>query len=184
VDLTLCDLVADHRAATPTMAAEMAVPVWEELRADLDDIARRLVREIQLCLSLARQDVDQATITLTNCLQGRLARERRTLADIRQLLERKHPRAQLVAMRGELRDWKGRADSAMRRRLDLAGRGLSEAGGRLQALSPLSVLERGYALATTGEHVLTDASDVKVGQDIDVQLARGRLAARVTGVKK
>ncbi len=179
VDLTLCDLVADHRAATPTMAAEMAVPVWEELQADLQEVSRRLLREMRMCLRLARQEADQLLDGVLARMQARLEKERRTLAELGHALERQHPRARLLTIRGELRDLHGRADAAMRRRLDLAGRGLSEAGGRLQALSPLSVLERGYALATAGGHVLTDASRVEVGDDIDVQLARGKLSCKV-----
>jgi exodeoxyribonuclease VII large subunit len=61
----------------------------------------------------------------------------------------------------------------MRRRLDGGGGQLGELAGRLSALSPLRVLERGYALATTEGRVVKDAAKVCAGDRVDVRLARG-----------
>lgn len=204
VDVTLTDLVADRRAATPSMAGEMAVPVLADLSALLEKEQRRLSREIELCLRGARQDVDRLVSIGHSRLELAIHRGRRALADCRTRLEARHPRAQLVARgadladlearahrcarravvegRAELADLRSRAHSRGRSALDRRAKEFGQLAGRLDALSPLSVLERGYALAVAGDAVLTDAQTVSVGDDITVKLARGSLDCRVEAV--
>jgi exodeoxyribonuclease VII large subunit len=158
VDLTLCDLVADRRASTPTMAAEMAVPVREDLALALRKEERRLRREIELVMRGARQDLDQ--------LQQRLAAA--------------HPVQRIERARNALAMLEQRLNAAGARRLQRERMTLGQLGARLDAMSPLRVLERGYAVATRGEHVLTDAAEVAPGDEVAVRLAKGRFRARVT----
>lgn len=158
VDLTLCDLVADRRASTPTMAAEMAVPVREELALALRKEERRLRREIELVMRGARQDLDQ--------LQQRLAAA--------------HPVQRIERARTALAMLEQRLAAAGARRLQRERMTLGQLGARLDAMSPLRVLERGYAVATRGEHVLTDAAAVSPGDEVAVRLAKGRFRAKVT----
>ncbi|MCA9677294.1 MAG: exodeoxyribonuclease VII large subunit, partial [Myxococcales bacterium] len=80
VDLSLCDLVADRRASTPTMAAEMAVPVLADLEAALRKEERRLGREVTLRLRGARQDVDHLDGRGRAGLERVIARARTQLA--------------------------------------------------------------------------------------------------------
>jgi exodeoxyribonuclease VII large subunit len=158
IDLTLCDLVADRRASTPTMAAEMAVPVRDELVAALRKEERRLARELALVFRGAAQELDQLERRLASAHPAqRIARAREALAG----LERRLAEA-----------------SARRRQRDHAA--LAQLAARLDAMSPLRVLERGYAVATRGEHVLTDAAEVASGDEVAVRLARGSFRARVT----
>jgi exodeoxyribonuclease VII large subunit len=119
-------------------------------------------------------------------------------------LESQHPRAQLWAHRGAVRELEGRlrtlADRrvdgagreltalenrlqpAMRRRLDRAGRELASLAAGLRTMSPLQVLERGYALAVGPRGVVTASDQVAVGEAVTISLARGALACRVEGV--
>ncbi len=183
IDTTLTDLAADQRAATPTMAGEMAVPVLADLKAALAGEERRLAREARLQIASARQELDRLSQTAGHRLHVDMARRREALGKLARRLGDNHPRAQLVALRGRVRDLEGRASRAVRARLHRDHRAFADVAGRLEALSPLRVLERGYALATDGERVLVDAADTAAGERIDVRLARGELACRVEEVK-
>ncbi len=205
VDVTLCDLVADRRASTPTAAGELVVPVRSELVAKLVEQERRLRRELELSLRDARQALD-------NLLEGSkaamLARVSQRGAELRRLevrLAAGHPRAQvgrglaelhrlesrlrrrdpsprLGSARAELDRQRASLATALRHGLDRRRAALGQAAGRLDALSPLKVLERGYAVTTRAGHVITDAAQLTVGDPIEVRFARGRTHARVESI--
>jgi exodeoxyribonuclease VII large subunit len=158
VDLSLCDLVADRRASTPTMAAEMAVPVRTDLATALRKEERRLGREMEMVVRGARQELDQ----------------------LGQRLAAAHPVQRIERARTALVMLEQRMNAAGARRLQRERMVLGQLGARLDAMSPLRVLERGYAVATRGEHVLTDAAEVAPGDEVAVRLAKGRFRARVT----
>ena len=155
VDVTIADLVADARASTPSNAAEIAVPVRAELDAYLADLGGRLERAARRDLEGRRQ--------LSVQLSRRLIDPRRHL--------------QIQAQRGDelaARLRRAAEHGLQRRRADLA-----RSTGRLDALSPLGVLSRGYAIASAGGRILTDASRVSAGQGIQVRLHRGTLECTV-----
>ncbi len=179
VDVSLTDLAADVRAATPTMAGEMAVPVRADLAAALAKEARRLDREMALVLRDARRGVQQLADAMESRARQPIARGHAALGELARRLERLHPRAQITAHRAALGELEARAGAAARRALDGRGRALATLSGRLQAMSPLQVLERGYAVATAGGHVVTDAAGVAPGDAVEVRLARGMLDCRV-----
>ena len=183
VDISLCDLAADRRAATPTAAGELAVPVLDELAQLLDKEQRRLTREMMFRLQNARQELDQLTGASERILTTRLGRGRRALGDLHARLQTHHPRARLVAHRSELRALHGQLEALMSRRLRDAGQAFASLTARLESLSPLRVLQRGYALATSEQHVLTDATQVAPGDPVTVRLARGQLDCRVDAVR-
>ena len=186
IDLSLTDLAADRRAATPTMAGEMAVPVLADLAKRLTVEERRLRRELDHRLRVARQELDHLEARGRHRLQGGLDGRRRRLAEGRQALEALHPRARLVAHRARLDELSARASSAIRRRVHDGARRFGALGGRLDALSPLRVLERGYAIALGGEagdHVVYDAREVAPGSALTVRLHRGALGCRVESVE-
>jgi exodeoxyribonuclease VII large subunit len=182
IDLSLTDLVADQRAATPTMAGEMAVPVLADLAEGLVAAERRLLREMEVRMRGARQDLDHLAGQARAHMAVLTSSRRRSLAEAQRALEARHPQARLVAMRAELRDLLARSQSAMRRRLEMGARGYAEVAGRLHALSPLKVLQRGYAIAVSEERVLCDAAAVEVGASVKLKLARGALDCRVERV--
>jgi len=148
VDITIADLVADARAATPSVAAEMAVP-------DAADLRRHLARDWRRLLLAVRAVLERRTQTL--------ARER----DALQMLA---PSARLAVQRARL----GAAIHALLRVGAVpAERGrarLAELAGRLDSLSPLAVLDRGYALVRR-------ARDGAIPRTAD-QLERGDIADR------
>jgi exodeoxyribonuclease VII large subunit len=162
VDVTLADLAADVRAATPTAAAELVVPERTVLARQLGELESRLRRGIQ-----ARVDG----------LRARLGRGEKRLAGL-------EPSARLAADRGKLGELEARLEAAARAGVERRRRGFAAAAARLDAMSPLRVLERGYAIARTPEGaVVTDAEQVAPGDALELRLARGALDVRVEGKK-
>lgn len=179
IDISLADLAADARAATPTAAGEMAVPVLADLARLLDREEGRLHREMQRKVENARQELDQLTERAAQRMKGRVSQHRRSLDELRARLESRHPRAQLVAARSDLEGLHGRLDAIMQRRLDRAKHQFSSMAGKLESLSPLRVLDRGYSIATSGSRVITAADQVEIGDALQLRLARGTLDCRV-----
>ncbi len=157
VDLSLADLAADARASTPTAAAELCVPDRVVLADALRKERRRIDRELRHILDRASQDLDRLELRLTGA----------------------HPGARLAHRRGELDALVVRASAGLRRRLHARRAELATLAGKLAALSPLAVLERGYAVVLRDGHVVRDAVEVAGGDGLRVRLARGELAVRV-----
>ena len=157
-DFTLTDFAADLRAPTPTGAAEQAVPHQDELRRVLSGLETRLNRAVLASLTARRADLLR--------LEGRLAR--------------RAPLQRVFSQMQQLDELERRAADALRHRLALQAARLRGLAARLEALNPLAVLRRGYALITNerGE-VVRRAADVAAGETVRVQLAEGKLCARV-----
>jgi exodeoxyribonuclease VII large subunit len=204
VDFSLTDLAADVRAATPSEAAELVVPETRARAAVLARSHNALLRAARARLLRWRGEIDRARARLSDPrfviaerqqelddLHARLRQHAtRTLAQRRaqtELLTRRlygrHPRAVLANARVELGPLKVRLENAMRRRLSRDAAALSDGAVRLDGLSPLTILGRGYAIATRADgRALRSAEDVAVGDEIAIRLGRGKLASRVLGV--
>ncbi len=201
VDITLSDLAADVRAATPTAAGEMAVPEWAVLDEVLRKLEARLAREAgymiggmrrgleKLEARLAdprrrierdRQRVDDFTARAATALRTQLDERRRALATLEVRRASAHPRARIREAGVRLAGLETRAGKAILHTLQARRRQLENAAASLDAMSPLRVLERGYAVARTPEgHVVTDAASVADGDDLEVRVARGTIDVRV-----
>ena len=157
-DTTISDLVADHRAPTPSAAIEHIVPDQVELLAQLDGYDAWLRRIIN--------DRFDAQKTRLQDLETRLSPTRRkdAIYQLHQTVD-----ALDLACR-----------SAIGRKLADGERDLHTLAQRLNALSPLATLQRGYSISrkTDGE-VLTSAEQVSIGDRVEIQLVDGHLACRV-----
>jgi exodeoxyribonuclease VII large subunit len=157
-DVTIADLVADRRALTPSEAAELAAPDRKDL---LESLARQHRR-------------------LNDLLQHRFRFLRHRMGD---LASRRCFRAPLDALRDRERrldELRQRMDRAVRAKLARAEHQLQHAAARLQALSPLNVLARGYSLTRSAEgHVIASADQARPGEAIEILLADGMLTATV-----
>ena len=205
VDITLCDLAADRRASTPTAAGELVVPVRAELIGKLTEQERRLRRELDLCIRDARQALDNLAEGARSSVQARIGQRAADLRRLEVRLAAGHPRAQVGRGQAELhklearlrrRDPGPRIEAgrtalarhqaamgvALRRALDRRKAGFGQLAGRLDALSPLKVLERGYAVATHAGHVVSDTATLAPGDVVELRFARGRARARVETV--
>ncbi|HEX3774136.1 MAG TPA: exodeoxyribonuclease VII large subunit, partial [Polyangiaceae bacterium] len=204
VDFSLTDLAADVRAATPSQAAELVVPETRARRATLNRTENALLRAFSARLLRYRSEVDRARSRLSDPrftiaerqqeldeLSLRLRKQlERTLASRRaqnELLTRRlyarHPRAVLANARVELGPLGVRLESAMRRRLSRHAASLSDAAVRLDGLSPLTILGRGYAIATRADgRAVRSAHEVAPGDELTLRLSRGKLTSRVERV--
>lgn len=157
-DTTIADFVADLRAPTPSAAAEMAVP---EKAAVMDRIAE--------LVDAMSQDLRDALESLGRRLQYAAAHP--FLKDPRRLWEQRVQRVDDLSMR---------LPEALRRRLETLGLRLGAAAGRLDAISPLGVLARGYAIATSKGKVLTSPKQVRKGDAVTVRLSEGEIDCEVS----
>lgn len=157
-DVTISDFVADLRAATPSNAAELAVPDRVEVEQRLAQLERRLLRATVQPISNARQRLERLKRSRVLTDPAADIREKRLLLDYQgsKLL---HGMEQTLASQKQR---VGRLAAA------------------LDALSPLKVLGRGYAIARDeGGRVLTGAEQIEPGDRLDLRLADGILACRV-----
>ncbi len=162
-DFTIADFAADLRAPTPSAAAELVIPSRSELRGQVDGLRIRLA-------AAARRAVERKRTRL------------KSFAD-RPVLQR--PEARLLQDRQRLDDLVRRLGFIGGRMLQADRRELRSLAGRLDALSPLAVLSRGYAIARDREgRVIKEAGQVSQGDSIQVMLHRGQIEARVESVRE
>jgi exodeoxyribonuclease VII large subunit len=201
IDTTLADLAADARAATPSQAAELLVPDWQERARVLEHLGMRLRRAVHHRLATGRelltrvrsrlgeprtlvleqaQHVDELVARLERAARKTLGARRARLETQKRKLESQHPRRVLAAARVRLGPLEPRLAAAMRARVEAARHRTRDAAARLDAMSPLAVLGRGYAIATRPDGtVVTDAAAVGEGDELDVRLHQGRVRTRV-----
>lgn len=203
-DVTIADFAADLRAPTPSAAAELVVPSLDDL---LERIAATRARGAQvvryrfalLDKRLRQQGIERALSVLHRRVgrsQQRVdereyaMRERLRLAlDVRarahraleQRLLRFDVRPRLALGRRRMEAGEQAAVQAMRLRHAAARAALDRLAAHLSQLSPLRVLERGYAIVSNDNGVVKDRADAPAGSAIHVRLARGELDARVLG---
>lgn len=159
-DVTISDFVADARASTPSNAAEIAVPDQVELRRFLRDCEERLVQSQTARLEMLRKHLD--ALAAKRVLRDQMA----YVQDKR--MELLHLQQRLGDLTGAQIAWKKQRFAALAASVD--------------AMSPLKVLGRGYAMAqTAGGEIIKAAEDVEIGEHITVKLGRGALACTVDG---
>jgi exodeoxyribonuclease VII large subunit len=207
-DFTIIDFVADLRAPTPSAAAELVIRSRQEIEAQAEDLYRRLERGLRYRLLIARQELTEraqhgAFARMMDGIhrrQQKLDEQRFRLEKAeRQLLERCHRRCEnvsstvrhydarrrLAAIRQQLQAQVANLAAATHTRL-LESRGtLDRRTASLEALSPVAILNRGYALVFDANgRLVKDAARLNAGDDLSARLARGRVRARVTATER
>lgn len=158
-DFTIADFVSDVRAPTPSAAAELATPDRRELRS--------VIRERRAALAGA--------------VARRLRARRDGLASLSWALQRQSPRSRLVQLRRQVRALRQTAVSTVGHGLRLRRERLDGRRGKLESLSPLAVLDRGYSITRhlPSGRILRDPAGLTPGEALHIRLARGELGARV-----
>lgn len=206
VDFTIADFVADLRAPTPSGAAEVVAPDCNEWLRNFALLARRLSAALQrgqtariqrftwLQRRLAQlhpgvelrqraQRLDDVEQRLIRAIRQALRQRTAVLAQHSAQLREASPALRLAMAKGRLDVAQGRLLTTLRSQLEALRGRLAVAAGTLDAISPLATLQRGYAIVSDARgRVLTDADTVKIGDDIQAHVARGRIRARVVSI--
>ena len=162
-DVTISDFVADLRAATPSNAAELAVPDQDALRQHLDSMSSAMGNLFMRQLKNARRQLDM------------LARSPSLTSPDQYILQRKKTLELL----------KGRVFTAQTRTIHRYKQRFVAATAKLDAMSPLKVLTRGYAMVQNEENqVIRSVEQIQTGEKLYVSLADGVLATTVTDIKE
>jgi exodeoxyribonuclease VII large subunit len=207
-DFTIIDFVADLRAPTPSAAAELVIRSRQEIEDNASALHDRLVRAMRYRLLMGRQaltelsqhgafarmmevirqrqqKLDDLTHRMELAERAVIEKSRRRWETISAAVRHYDVRLVLAGMRKEL-DSRTTALAAVMRNVLLQHRVRSERlETALQSLSPLAILDRGYALVfdSTGK-LLKDADAVKIGEEISARLAQGQIQAAVTKKQK
>jgi exodeoxyribonuclease VII large subunit len=207
VDYTIADFVADLRAPTPSAAAEMVSAAREELLATVSSLRGRMVQAIKTSIDRKKLDLerlannrafniapnkirdfqqrfDEATLRMTQAMRqymiGIRHREQVAVTGI-QRIDLKG----MISIRREKIAADGRRiGSAIRLRVNKARSGMEVAVGQLNALSPLAILQRGYAICSDEQHkIVKNAAAVSAGDSVEVKLGAGDLICRVEATR-
>jgi exodeoxyribonuclease VII large subunit len=196
VDFTISDFVADLRAPTPSAAAELVVKSKEELVSELDSLAHRLrqsirhnlgscrsrmdimsrsLRDPSMLLGHLTQRIDDLFERLGMAVNGGLERQRNRHARLSNSLRLANPALAAERERERLFMLLARGEHALHRTMEHYRERSAVNSGKLQALSPLETLSRGYAVATLRPDgtVVRESGQLQAGDTIDLRLHRG-----------
>jgi exodeoxyribonuclease VII large subunit len=202
-DFTIADFVADLRAPTPSAAAELVVHRKQDFVDELRERARHMSQAVRLKLSEARealtalrlhhafqtmrtrlgeraQRVDEAVVELARLMRQKLSESRHAWLGASAGIVRYDFRRLLSLKRAELDERAVRLQSEFARLLAERRNRLVQFDALLNERSPLTILNRGYSITRDAQgHIVRDAAQVAVGDDLAIRLARGELGARV-----
>jgi exodeoxyribonuclease VII large subunit len=207
-DFTIVDFVADLRAATPSAAAELVIRSRVEVETQAEAVRVRLVRAMERRLLEARhalteraqhgafarmmdlirqrqQKLDDLTYRLERGERQTLERMRRKWETVAAAVRHYDLRRVLAGIRVEMEAGTAALAAAMRNQLLQNKVRMERMGRALETLSPLAILERGYALVfDSAGQLVKDAGQVKAGEEIRARVARGEIEAVVKAAQK
>ncbi|MCK8117812.1 exodeoxyribonuclease VII large subunit [Pseudoalteromonas sp. 2CM37A] len=203
IDTTISDYVADVRAATPSAAAELVSPNTQELHSKVIELINRLnnafkhdmankralatqlQHRLNLChprnqLNQKAQRLDELTIALQQGMRNRLYQQERTLNNLTPRLMRQSPDKKLSQASHQLMQIQTRLEQAMQHKLQHAQNSLALQASRLDSVSPLNVLARGYSITKTPQgKVVKSVDHIKTGDVLITELADGAIKSTV-----
>jgi len=205
-DWSICDFAADLRAPTPSAAAEMVIATADELRGQVQALSRQLTRLIESRLAT----LDAAVVALRRALHdprtllGHLAQRMDDLNDrldmalsnsvkrrqeyynnLENSLQYLTPANRIKSLGQRIGLLSAQAESLIKRRIDQDKQSFGDNAARLEVLSPLKTLARGYAIASRADNgrVVTDAAELCAGESLLVTLHRGRAHCRIESLE-
>jgi len=159
IDVTLCDVVADVRALTPSEAAELVIPVKLQVIAGVEELQSRMNAALSARIDVAEQKLKSLE-------------QRRVLQEPEQLLN---------VSRRTVDEIELRMGQVVNRYLERRESGIAVFAGRLHAISPLSVLARGYSVTENEQgEIVKSVKELAVGEKIKTRLGSGRVESQIT----
>ena len=207
-DFTIADFVADLRAPTPSAAAELITAAQHDIAEHLARLNYRLERaarfqilqsrqrlsrlpanrtetRIAMLLHRLEQRIDDLGFRMENALRQHIRTKHRVVSRLGDSVLRHDPRQQLAHARGHFDACRTRLDRTLERTIDAAKGRLTALDARLNSLSPLRVLDRGYALVLDQEGaVIRSARQIAAGDTITTRMSDGAFTSTVTGRKE
>jgi exodeoxyribonuclease VII large subunit len=207
VDFTIADFVADLRAPTPSAAAELATPDLNDLLISLQQSKQSFIRHMQAKikhqleqvkwmnkhlqqqhpkrrLAEKMQKLDYCELSLVQLQTRWIAQYQTKLHLLSVGLQQKHPKQHIQYLQHELAMLREQLNIKTQTAVTKKQVQLANLAGRLETLSPLATLQRGFAIASTTHHqVITHASNVKKGDAIEIRLMTGTLDCIVEKVR-
>ncbi|MCK6467771.1 MAG: exodeoxyribonuclease VII large subunit [Candidatus Brocadia sinica] len=164
IDVTISDLVADKRALTPTEAGELVVPRYDQVKDSLEKIKTRLIQ----------------------ALYNKILLTRTRLLRIKNSFSFKRPFDKIFRLQQELDELAQRLVTAGRHTLELERERLTALASRLESVSPLKVLNRGYSITTNGENdkPIKSTEGLTVGQRLKTRFFTGGIVSSVVEILK
>ena len=202
IDFTIADFVADLRAPTPSAAAELTVPVLADTLQDLRSLSQELVgamqekvegysellkrlidrrffREPQLILEPAQQRLDDMNQRLLRGLSQWVVVQRQKLEGGKRQLFHLSPKRNIQMYAEKNQNLKHRLDQLIKSKIRFDGERFEGLVKNLNALSPLSILDRGYSICTKEDKAIKSSANIQAGDQVKVRLAKGQLDCRV-----
>ncbi|MCX5714666.1 MAG: exodeoxyribonuclease VII large subunit [Candidatus Omnitrophica bacterium] len=185
-DWTIADLVADVRAATPSVAAEIVIPKKEDLKEQLDSLAQDLKRALTDHCSSLQDNLEDLAHRLYLSLDHILELSIANFNSAHKKLAILNPVAVIQHYQEKINDSFNQIHIAIHHFIKLRQAEFIRAAGRLSSLSPVGILSRGYSITflAQGEGVIKDASQVLPGDLLKTRLHRGEIISQVRGVKE
>jgi exodeoxyribonuclease VII large subunit len=202
-DFTIADFVADLRAPTPSAAAELVVKQKNDFLAAVDGLRARLGQamrykmatsgrqflqsNLERATALVRrrlsthwQRIDELDFALRQCAASHLRRAGIRLSEVQHSLAGLDLRVRLAQRRARLDRAATAFEGLLRRRLERGTSRLGSLDRHLHHLSPLAILERGYAIVQSENgQIIRSSTQATVGESLGIRLHRGRLGVRV-----
>jgi len=202
-DFTIADFVADLRAPTPSAAAELITEAQHMIAERLAEQSNRLDRAVRFQLLHARrsladlpadraesrmaallhrlgQRLDDATLRMDSTIAARVRTQQSRIVDLGAKILHHDPRRNLAHAREQLAQIRARLDRSIERLTQSASARLGALDARLHSLSPLAVLDRGYALVLSSDGALIrSTAQVARGDHVTMRLADGKFTSRV-----
>ncbi len=205
-DWTISDFVADLRAPTPSAAAEMVIASADELRGQIEMLSHRLRKSVENLLAahdgriegLRRalhdprtmlghlaQRLDDLTGRLETGLGVAVSRRRDRFERLQDSLQHNVPKVRIIDLRQRIALLSERAEHLLSQRLEATRQRFGDNAARLEVLSPLKTLARGYAIATrSGDgRIVTDAASLAIGELLLLRLFQGEAGCRIEALE-
>ncbi len=183
-DFTIADLVADFRASTPSVAAEMVLPKKEDLKERLNDFNQRLKRAFLDIAIDYQQTIDNSAYRLNLATQHIIALDTNQFNAIRNKLILFNPLNIILQHKDKIINLVRQSHLRIEYFIKIKDAQFSKAIEKLNSLSPLNILSRGYSITfkMPTEEILKDIRSVKLGDKIKTRLHKGEILSEVKDV--
>lgn len=206
IDFTICDFVADLRAPTPSVSAELATPDIEEYQLAVDSFHQQLLKIYAAQLTVKQKqlefltkrlrhpgerikhqksNIENAENALIKAMRNRLERHKEKIETLNKRRTRSHPAKLIDTHKTTLKQLNARHGKAIKQRVEHYQNELRLKAQILNAVNPLDILSRGYSVASDTEgKILRDTENLNLGDTINTQLADGRIVSQISEIKK